>query len=93
MPLCRLEQSKLHQQHSVSWWWSFERESHEPNMTIHVRYDFEAATRVEFRFLYLFHIDRGYLYEPSGIKIIVLCSLEVEIINVHVFTRQPALVY
>jgi len=35
------------------------------------------------------YIDRGRLYELNGVKIITLCALEVEIINVHVFTRQP----
>ena len=39
------------------------------------------------------HIDRGNLYELSGIKIIALGALEVEIINVQVFTHQPGLVY
>jgi hypothetical protein len=56
-------------------------------------YDFEAATRVEILVLQCSHIDRGHLYEPIGIRIIVLCALDVEIINVHVFTCQPSLVY
>ena len=39
------------------------------------------------------YMDRGRLYELNGIKIIVLCALEVETINVHVFTHPPGLVY
>jgi hypothetical protein len=41
----------------------------------------------------LCHMDRGRLYEPIDVKIIALCALEVEIINMHVSTHQPALVY
>ena len=43
--------------------------------------------------LQYYHIDIGHLYELNGIKIIALCALEVEIINVQVFTHQPGLVY
>jgi hypothetical protein len=35
------------------------------------------------------YIDRGRLYKLNGVQIITLCALEVEIINIHVFTRQP----
>ena len=56
-------------------------------------YDFETATRVDIIVLKCCHLDRGRLYERSGIKIIALCALEVKIINVQVFTYQPGLVY
>ena len=39
------------------------------------------------------YIDRGRLCELNSVKIIILCALQVEIINGHVFTRQLALVY
>jgi hypothetical protein len=39
------------------------------------------------------YMDRGRLCEPNGIKIIVLRALQVEIINGHVFTHRPGLVY
>ena len=35
------------------------------------------------------YLDRGRLYELNGVKIITLCALEVEIISVHILTRQP----
>ena len=56
-------------------------------------YDLEAPTKVDLRVLKLCHMDRGHLYEPIGIKNITLCALEVEIINVHVFTHYPGLVH
>ena len=56
-------------------------------------YDLEAATRVEIRVPNSCHINSGRLYEPNDVENIVLCALEVEIINVHVFTHPPGLVY
>jgi len=56
-------------------------------------YDLEAATRVEIRVLNSCHINSGRLYEHNNVKNMVLCALEVKIINVHVFTHPPGLVY
>jgi hypothetical protein len=39
------------------------------------------------------YLDRGRLYELNGAKNIVLGGLEVEIINIHVFTSTGHLVY
>ena len=39
------------------------------------------------------YIDRGRLYELIGVKIISLCALEVEILNVHVFAPQHGQIY
>ena len=38
-------------------------------------------------------VDRQRLYEHNGVKTIVLCGLQVEIINIHVFTHHPGLVH
>ena len=38
-------------------------------------------------------MDRDRLYECNGAKIIVLSALQVEIINIHVFTHHPGLVH
>ena len=40
-----------------------------------------------------YYVDRQRLYECNGVKIIVLCGLQVEIINIHVFTHHPGLVH
>jgi len=39
------------------------------------------------------YTDRGCLCELNGVKINVLCALQVEILNVHVFTHPQGLVY
>ena len=39
------------------------------------------------------YMDRGHLYKRNGVKIIVLGALQVEIINIHVFTQHPGLVH
>jgi len=46
-----------------------------------------TLTMVDLRVLKSCNIDRRHLCEPIGVKKIVLCALEVEIINVHVFTH------
>ena len=39
------------------------------------------------------YMDIGRLYELNDVKNIVLCGLEVEIINVHVFAHNHSPVY
>lgn len=56
-------------------------------------YDLEAATRIEIWVLQCCHTDRRRVYEPCGVKNIVLCVVEVTIIDVHVFTHQLGLFY
>jgi hypothetical protein len=51
--------------------------------------DLEARTRGNLKVLKICHLDRGRLYEPISVKNIILCALEVEIINKHVFTLHP----
>jgi hypothetical protein len=55
--------------------------------------DLEAQTRVHLRVLQGCYIDRGRLYELSGVKNISVCALEVEIISVHVFAPQHGAFY
>lgn len=50
-------------------------------------------TTVVFRVIIHCYMDRGRLYELNGTKNIVLGALEGEIINAHVFTPQPGLIY
>ena len=54
-------------------------------------YSLWEVTEVALRVIGPCYIDIGHLYELNGVKIIVLCALKVEIINVHVFTHQPGL--
>ena len=56
-------------------------------------YDFGSPIMVDLRLLKLCNIDSSRLCEPIGLKNIVLRPVEVEIINVHVFTHQPGVVY
>ena len=56
-------------------------------------YDFGAPAMVQLRVIRPRYIDRGRLYELNGAKIIVLGGLEVEIINIYVFTSTGHLVY
>ena len=39
------------------------------------------------------YIDRGRLYELNSVKNIMLCVLDVEILNVHVFAPQHGRIY
>ena len=39
------------------------------------------------------YMDGDHLYEHNGVKIIILGALQVEIINIHVFTHHPGLVH
>ena len=39
------------------------------------------------------HMDRGHLYERNNVKNIVLCALQIEIINVHVFDHKHGSFY
>jgi hypothetical protein len=43
---------------------------------------------MDFRLVIYRYIDRGHLYECNGVKIIMLCALDIEIINIHVLTRH-----
>jgi hypothetical protein len=33
-------------------------------------------------------MDRGHLYELNGVENIIICGVEVEILNVHVFAHK-----
>jgi len=56
-------------------------------------YHFWAVTMNELSIIMHCYMDRGCMYERNGVKKIVLCGLQVEIINIHVFTHHPGLVY
>ena len=52
-------------------------------------YHFWVVTLVRLMAIIHCYMDSGHLYKLNGVKKFVLCALEVDIINVHVFTRQP----
>ena len=94
MLFCHLDQGVWpHQQPQVSVVVVARVQSHGDKHVNTCLYHCWAVTADEFMVVIHCYIDRQRLCKRNGVKVIVLCGLQVEIINIHVFTHYPGLVH